>query len=204
MSNAEDLLQSIIDGETVTFDPMSRTEAYLKAICNNSGTENLPAPQSRIDALLLRLAESGIGAKITKGSFVTPTTVAQPQIEDAQIYEAGEVKHNLGVIPSVVYVYGDDTSASTSIAIAVNQCFGEVEQEDETLPARARYNAKFECTALVSASGTAYKATAVTSESGIKANRETFVLPADATRKYQANKTYHWIAIDLGLTKEVI
>lgn len=57
-SRNEELIQAILDGETLTsFTPKSRTEAYLKACVNKTGVENLPTPQSRMDALLLALAD---------------------------------------------------------------------------------------------------------------------------------------------------
>lgn len=57
-SRNEMILQAIIDGETLAdFSPMSRTEAYLKACLNKSGITNLPSPISRIDYLLLELAD---------------------------------------------------------------------------------------------------------------------------------------------------
>ena len=57
-SRIETLLNALISGETITgFRPRSRAEEYLLAAVNKSGTEGLPNPQSRLDALLYRLAE---------------------------------------------------------------------------------------------------------------------------------------------------
>lgn len=57
-SRIETLLNALISGETITgFRPRSRAEAYLLAAVNKSGTEGLPNPQSRLDALLCRLAD---------------------------------------------------------------------------------------------------------------------------------------------------
>lgn len=58
MSRNEELLQALIDGSTVDFEPQSRAEAYLKACCNCEGTDCLPVPISRNDALLFKLAEN--------------------------------------------------------------------------------------------------------------------------------------------------
>ena len=56
-SKNEELLQSILDGTPTDCKPQSRAEAYLKACCNCSGSDGLPAPQSRNDALLYQLAD---------------------------------------------------------------------------------------------------------------------------------------------------
>lgn len=57
-SRVETLLNAIIDGETIDFNPQSRMEEYLKNCINKAGVEGLPAPQSRVDALLYKLAET--------------------------------------------------------------------------------------------------------------------------------------------------
>lgn len=57
-SRIETLLNALINGETITgFKPQSRAEEYLLAAVNKSGTEGLPNPQSRLDALLYQLVE---------------------------------------------------------------------------------------------------------------------------------------------------
>lgn len=56
-SRVETLLNALVNGETIDFNPQSRIEEYLKNCINKTGTEGLPAPQSRIDALLYKLAE---------------------------------------------------------------------------------------------------------------------------------------------------
>lgn len=59
-SRTEKLLTAMLNGETVTdFEPTSRVEAYLLYLIKGDG--ELPAPVSRLDALLYRLAEQGIG-----------------------------------------------------------------------------------------------------------------------------------------------
>ena len=60
-SRIEMLLNALINGETIDFEPQSRMEAYLKNCINNTKTEGLPPPESRIDALLYKLAENGCG-----------------------------------------------------------------------------------------------------------------------------------------------
>lgn len=57
-SRIETLLNALISGETITgFRPRSRAEEYLLAAVNKSGTEGLPNPQSRLDALLFIVAK---------------------------------------------------------------------------------------------------------------------------------------------------
>lgn len=57
-SRIETLLNALINGETITgFKPQSRAEECLLAAVNKSGTEGLPDPQSRLDALLYLLAD---------------------------------------------------------------------------------------------------------------------------------------------------
>lgn len=57
-SKIEKLLNATIDGETIEFNPQSRMEEYLKNCVNKTGTDGLPTPQSRVDALLYKLAET--------------------------------------------------------------------------------------------------------------------------------------------------
>lgn len=78
-SNIEWLLEVLLDGETVeNFTPSSRMEEYLKAILLKSGTDNLPIPRSRIDALLYQLAQSGESEVLQpQTKTVTPTLEAQ-------------------------------------------------------------------------------------------------------------------------------
>ena len=54
----EMLLNALINGETIDFEPQSRMEAYLKNCINKTGTKGLPPPESRADALMYKLAES--------------------------------------------------------------------------------------------------------------------------------------------------
>lgn len=67
-NRVETLLNAIINGETIDFNPQSRMEEYLKNCINKTGVEGLPTPQSRMDALLYRLAET-----ITSGGSSNPT-----------------------------------------------------------------------------------------------------------------------------------
>lgn len=57
MSDIEELLTSIANGNAVTEEPQSRTEQYLTAIANNEGTDDLPEPSCRVERLYMRIAE---------------------------------------------------------------------------------------------------------------------------------------------------
>ena len=60
-SREEQLLTALLNGETVYFEPRSRMEAYLKNCCEGSGCDGLPAPITRVDALLYALSEKLAG-----------------------------------------------------------------------------------------------------------------------------------------------
>lgn len=67
-SRIEELLEALLNDETVDFQPHSRAEAYLKACCEKCGCTGLPEPLSRNDALLYALAEKiaqGGGGEVT-------------------------------------------------------------------------------------------------------------------------------------------
>lgn len=84
-SKIEWLIESLLNGESIgDFTPKSRLEEYLKAILQKSGTENLPIPRSRLDALLYQLVQSGeIGTLPMQTKTVTPTLEAQEVTADA-------------------------------------------------------------------------------------------------------------------------
>ena len=56
-SRIEILLNALINGESVDFEPRSRAELYLKNCCERCGCDGLPEPRSRLDGLLYLLAE---------------------------------------------------------------------------------------------------------------------------------------------------
>ena len=65
-SRFEDLVTALLKGETVDIEPRSRIEQCLKNCIDRTGTDGLPAPQSRVEALLWQLAEQledGSGTK---------------------------------------------------------------------------------------------------------------------------------------------
>lgn len=73
-SRGEELLEALVNGEDSDIKPQSRMEEYLLAAVKKSGTEGLPKPISRGDALLHQLVDvvsnsSGGGGNLIKGTF---------------------------------------------------------------------------------------------------------------------------------------
>lgn len=64
-SRNEELLNALLNDETVDMIPQSRAEAYLKACCEKCGCSGLPTPISRNDVLLYALAEKLKGGNYT-------------------------------------------------------------------------------------------------------------------------------------------
>lgn len=61
-SRTETLIKAVLNGESLeNFVPRSRIEAILKNCCTGSGTDGIPEPRSRNEALLYRLAEQLAG-----------------------------------------------------------------------------------------------------------------------------------------------
>lgn len=63
-----EMLEAILNGETVDIEPKTKTQAYLKACCNREGCEDLPNPKTKKGALLHRLAremKNGGGGGLT-------------------------------------------------------------------------------------------------------------------------------------------
>lgn len=65
MSNSEEMLTAIIDGDIIVDEPSCRKEQFLKAIANGEGTTNLPEPSCREEKLLFQIAEKGLGGSET-------------------------------------------------------------------------------------------------------------------------------------------
>ncbi len=57
MAKIVDLLEAILNGEELEFEPKTKTQAYLHACCEKTGCEGLPTPTTRMGALLYRLAQ---------------------------------------------------------------------------------------------------------------------------------------------------
>lgn len=65
-STLETLIIALLNGENVDFNPISRSDKYLKNCLEGLGAEGLPAPISRLDNLLYQLAiKTEGGADIT-------------------------------------------------------------------------------------------------------------------------------------------
>lgn len=54
----ETILNAVSDGDDIEFEPRSKAEEYLKNCINEDGTEGLPEPITRMDALLYKLADN--------------------------------------------------------------------------------------------------------------------------------------------------
>ena len=85
-SRIEELIKKLLNCESIEdFIPHSRSEAYLKAAILRSGTENLPYPASRLDALLYdltdKISDSLYGYK-TQEKTVTPAQTEQEIVPD--------------------------------------------------------------------------------------------------------------------------
>ena len=74
-SNFEELLQALLNGETVDIQPRSRMEAYLKSCCEGCGCDGLPEPVTRADALLYALSD-----KLAGGGAVSPDNLTNALI----------------------------------------------------------------------------------------------------------------------------
>lgn len=125
-SRVETLLNALIKGETIDFEPQSRMEEYLKNCINKTGVEGLPTPQSRVDALLYSLADklsgSGGSGSDTVGVWVFNDEPTLPEGDHSYKFsflvvnwngeEYYTVKMNEIFIfdGSVMSYYGDDIS----------------------------------------------------------------------------------------------
>lgn len=92
-SRYEEMLQALLNGDTVNFEPRSRMEQYLKNCCDQCGCNGLPEPRTRAEMLLYQLAEklageSGVGQNV-------PVYDGTP-ISDAISFEQTETKYVFG------------------------------------------------------------------------------------------------------------
>lgn len=95
-SRLEELLKALLNGETVDFKPQSRMEEYLLRCIEGGGTEGLPTPSSRVDALLYALAEKGVGGSGTLEELVvTENGVYEPTSDEIDGYN----KVRVNVVP---------------------------------------------------------------------------------------------------------
>lgn len=123
MSNIEQMLVALINGETINIYPQSRVEKYLLNCIEECGCENLPEPISRIDVLLYTLAEK-ISNKILYGTTRTDdqTKIVIPEGKDNFILQIVGEEHQQNFVctvlktpinAAVVFDFGNSYCAST-------------------------------------------------------------------------------------------
>lgn len=110
MSRFEELLQALLNGESVDIEPESRIEMILKNIIEGKGVEGLPEPQSRTESYLMALAEKGVGGG--SGGDDVEKTIQALTITENGTYEAPEGVD--GFAPVTVDVPQIDTSHITA------------------------------------------------------------------------------------------
>lgn len=92
-SRYEVLIKALLNGETVNFEPRSRTEKYLKNCCDKCGCDGLPEPRTRAEALLYQLAEKLAGE--SGGGPDAPVYDGTP-LSDAVSFDATDTKYVFG------------------------------------------------------------------------------------------------------------
>lgn len=121
MSNTEALLQALLNGETVDFEPKTRIEQYLKNCCDMCGCDGLPAPRTNVDALLYALADKLANGGSSSGdanSGIEPLKAFEP------IPNNGEVQVK-SVVPMIDISYsGAYTNSSETLSVEFD--YGEV------------------------------------------------------------------------------
>lgn len=94
-SRYEEMLQALLNGDTVNFEPRSRMEQYLKNCCDQCGCNGLPEPRTRAEMLLYQLAEKLAGGGGSGGGQNVPVYDGTP-LSDAVSFDATDTKYVFG------------------------------------------------------------------------------------------------------------
>lgn len=145
MSNIEQMLNALINGETIDIEPQSRVEQYLLNCIEECGCENLPEPISRIDALLYSLAEK-LGNQIVYGTTRTDdkNTIKIPDGKDNFILQVAGEEHQQTFVctviklpnnAAIVFDFGNSYCASTpeQVFLQHDKTTGTVSFSNETM-----------------------------------------------------------------------
>lgn len=97
MGRTCELIEAILNGESVDFDPKTKTQSYLKACINKEGCENLPDPDTRAGALLYRLAHE-LKTGSTGGLTKLWSYEYNEATGDAATTTEAAVKENVGTV----------------------------------------------------------------------------------------------------------
>lgn len=104
-SKIEELFKRLLNCESIEdFVPQSRSEAYLKAAILRSGTENLPYPASRLDALLYDLTDkisNSLHGYKTQEKIVILSQIEQEIVPD-EGYVLSKVKVNNELLKGLI------------------------------------------------------------------------------------------------------
>ena len=145
MSKLEELLNAAAAGETTDLKPQSRMEAYLKACVNGDGADNLPSPQSRADALLIKLAGKMAGGSGGSGGggIIECDRLPTSNVEEGKIYHARwtEIKEVGGSLTPYIF-NGEPMDMSEQIAAIVDSVADVTSTVDDGIPDLCKQDGK--------------------------------------------------------------